>query len=61
MFSRKAMETIMAQRKKREPWNARNNKDLRIPNATPEQVARALMHGGAKPRLETRRPSGLER
>ena len=29
-------------------------KDLRIPNATPEQLAKALMSGGAKPRPETR-------
>ena len=29
-------------------------KDLRIPNTTPEQLAKALMSGGAKPRPETR-------
>ena len=32
-------------------------KDLRIPNTTPEQLAKALMAGGAKPRPETKRPS----
>ena len=31
------------------------DKDLRIPNTTPERVARALMQGGAKPRPETKR------
>ena len=31
-------------------------KDLRIPNTTPEQLAKALLHGGARPRPETRRP-----
>ena len=30
-------------------------KDLRIPNATPEQVAKALLSGGAAPRPETKR------
>lgn len=30
-------------------------KDLRVPNTTPEQLAKALMSGGAKPRPETRR------
>ena len=30
-------------------------KDLRIPNTTPEQLAKALMSGGARPRPETRR------
>ena len=30
-------------------------KDLRIPNTTPEQLAKALMSGGAKPRPETKR------
>ena len=51
----------MAQRKKREPWKSGYNKNLRIPDATSEQVAGALMQGGAKPRPETRRPGGLER
>jgi hypothetical protein len=31
------------------------NRDLRIPNATPEAVGRVLMRGGAAPRPETRR------
>ena len=31
------------------------DQDLRIPNATPEQVAKALTSGGAKPRPETKR------
>ena len=31
------------------------DKDLRIPNTTPEKVAQALMRGGAKPRPETKR------
>lgn len=30
-------------------------KDLRIPDTTPEQLAKALMSGGAKPRPETKR------
>ena len=30
-------------------------KDLRIPNTMPEQLAKALMSGGAKPRPETKR------
>ena len=30
-------------------------KDLRIPNTTPEQLAKALMSGGAMPRPETKR------
>lgn len=33
----------------------RKDKDLRIPNTTPEQVAKALLRGGAKPRPETKR------
>lgn len=32
-------------------------KDLRIPNTTPEELAKVLMSGGAKPRPETRRRS----
>ena len=31
------------------------DKDLRIPNATPEQVAKTLMSGGATPRPDTKR------
>lgn len=31
------------------------DKDLRIPNATPEEVAKALLRGGAKPRPETKK------
>ena len=31
------------------------DKDLRIPNATPEEVADALLKGGAEPRPETKR------
>ena len=34
---------------------AHKGKDLRIPNTTPEQLAKALMSGGAKPRPETKR------
>ena len=30
-------------------------KDLRIPNTTPEKLAKTLLRGGAQPRLETRR------
>lgn len=30
------------------------DKDLRIPNATPQELARAVLSGGAKPRPETR-------
>ena len=33
----------------------RKEKDLRIKNATPEQVAKALMSGGAEPRPETKK------
>lgn len=36
------------------PWEQRKDDDLRIPNATPEEVAQALMQGGAKPRPETK-------
>ena len=31
------------------------SKDLRLANATPEQVAKALLRGGAAPRPETKR------
>ena len=30
-------------------------KDLRIPNTTPEQLAKTLLRGGARPRPETKR------
>ena len=30
-------------------------KDLRIPNTTPEQLAKTLLRGGARPRIETKR------
>ena len=30
------------------------NKDLRIPNTTPEELAKAVLTGGAKPRPETK-------
>ena len=30
-------------------------KDLRIPNTTPEHLAKALMSGGEKPRAETKK------
>ena len=30
-------------------------KDLRIPNTTPEQLAKTLMNGGARPRSETKK------
>ncbi len=33
----------------------RKTKDLRIPNATPEEVADALPKGAAEPRPETKR------
>ena len=32
-------------------------KDLRIPNTTPEQLARVLLRGGADPRLKARKPA----
>ena len=32
-------------------------KDLRIPDATPEQLARVLLRGGAEPRPQTRTPA----
>lgn len=51
----------MARRKKGELWSNQKHRDLRIADATPEQVAKALMLGGAKPRPETRRRDGLER
>lgn len=38
------------------PWIKHKDDDLRIPDVTPEEVARALMQAGAKPRPETRRP-----
>ena len=31
-------------------------KDLRIPNTTPEQLARVLLCGGAQPRPKARKP-----
>ena len=37
-------------------WKHSRGGDLRIPDATPEQVAKALLTGGAAPRPETRRP-----
>ena len=36
------------------------DKDLRIPNTTPERVARAWTQGGAKPRPETKRNPASE-
>ena len=52
----------MARRKKGETWKrSPDQKDLRIADATREQVAKALMHGGAKRRPETRRPCGGHR
>ena len=38
-----------------EPTPHHREKDLRIPNTTPEQLAKALLSGGAKPRAETKR------
>ena len=35
-------------------WINNKDDDLHIPDATPKDVARALMQGGAKPRPETR-------
>ena len=32
--------------------------DLRIPDATPEQLARVLLRGGAEPRPPARTPAG---
>ena len=40
---------------RREAEIVHKGKDLRIPNTTPEQLAKALMRGGAKPRPETKR------
>ena len=41
-------------RHEKEPdYIVHKDKDLRIPNATPEQVAKALLKGGAAPRPET--------
>ena len=37
------------------PSISHRGKDLRIPNTTPEQLAKTLLHGGARPRLETKR------
>ena len=37
------------------PSIVHRGKDLRIPNTTPEQLAKALLQGGAQPRLETKR------
>ena len=34
------------------------DKDLRIPNTTPEQLAKVLLRGGAKPRPETKKKTG---
>ena len=38
------------------PSTGYRGKDLRIPNTTPEQLAKVLLRGGARPRPETRRP-----
>ena len=38
------------------PWIKQKDEDLRIHDATPEDVAQAIMKGGAKPRPETKRP-----
>ena len=38
-----------------EPAAHHREKDLRIPNTTPEQLAKVLLSGGAKPRPETKR------
>lgn len=35
-------------------------KDLRIPNTTPEQLARVLLRGGADPRPKARKPASGE-
>ena len=37
------------------PTIAHRGKDLRIRNTTPEQLAKALLQGGAQPRPETKR------
>ncbi|MCB2262425.1 MAG: hypothetical protein LGR52_05725 [Candidatus Thiosymbion ectosymbiont of Robbea hypermnestra] len=34
---------------------APRGKDLRIPNTTPERLAKTLLRGGAEPRPETKR------
>ena len=41
---------------KRSPWIEQKDDDLRIKDATPEEVAQAIMQGGAKPRPETKKP-----
>ena len=54
----------MPRRKKGEkapPWIEQKDEDLRIPDATPEKVVRALMQGGAKPRPETKKPKARKR
>lgn len=46
-------------RKGSEPEHVvRKDEDLRIPNATPEELARAVLSGGAAPRPETRPANG---
>ena len=37
------------------PSIVHRGKDLRIPNTTPEQLAKTLLRGGAQPRPETKR------
>ena len=37
------------------PGIVHRGKDLRIPNTTPEQLAKTLLRGGARPRPETKR------
>ena len=46
----------MSNEAKRAP---RRVQDLRIPNTTPEQLAKALLRGGAKPRPETKRRAAV--
>lgn len=37
-----------------EDHETKRTRDLRIPNTTPDEVMRALVAGGAKPRPETK-------
>ena len=53
--SQSSVETATAWLQESDPSVIHKDKDLRIPNATPEQVGRALMQGDAAPRPETKR------
>lgn len=49
-------ETGWYMRKSAQKSEPRVYKDLRIPDTSPEQLAKALLQGGAKPRPETKKP-----